>query len=213
MATVGNSSAPVTKSSVTTFEHHSNIVPWQMLAEAKGARIRVAPINDAGELLMDDYQKLFNTHTKLVGCNARLERARHDQPDQTHGRAAHAHGVPVLVDGAQAVPHRKVDVQDLVATSTPSRATSFAARPASAYFTARPCFPKRMQPFKGGGDMILSVTFEKTSTIRYPTNSRPARRRSRRRSGSAPRSTTCRRSAWTPSPPTNSNCSTTQPNR
>ena len=98
---------------LTTMEHHSNIVPWQMLAEEKGATIRVVPINDAGELVIDDYEKLFNERTKFVGVMHVSNALGTINPIKQMIAFAHARGVPVLVDGAQAVPHMKVDVQDL----------------------------------------------------------------------------------------------------
>ena len=98
---------------LTTLEHHSNIVPWQMLAEEKGAKIRVVPINDAGELLIDEYEKLFNERTKFVGVMHVSNALGTINPIKEMIAFAHARGVPVLVDGAQATPHMKVDVQDL----------------------------------------------------------------------------------------------------
>ena len=98
---------------LTTLEHHSNIVPWQMLAEEKGAKIRVVPINDAGELLVDEYEKLFNARTKFVGVMHVSNALGTINPVKQMIAFAHARGVPVLVDGAQAAPHMAVDVQDL----------------------------------------------------------------------------------------------------
>ena len=98
---------------LTTLEHHSNIVPWQMLAEEKGAKIRVVPISDAGELLVDEYEKLFNARTKFVGVLHVSNALGTINPVKEMIAFAHARGVPVLVDGAQAAPHMAVDVQDL----------------------------------------------------------------------------------------------------
>ncbi len=95
---------------LTTLEHHSNIVPWQMLAEEKGAAIRVVPINDAGELLIGEYEKLFNERTKFVGVMHVSNALGTINPVKHMIAFAHAHGVPVLVDGAQAAPHLQVDV-------------------------------------------------------------------------------------------------------
>lgn len=98
---------------LTTLEHHSNIVPWQMLAEETGAKIRVVPINDAGELLIDEYENLFNERTRLVSVIHVSNALGSINPVKQMIAFAHAHGVPVLVDGAQAAPHLQVDVQVL----------------------------------------------------------------------------------------------------
>ena len=98
---------------LTVLEHHSNIVPWQMLAAEKGATIRVVPINDAGELLLDEYEALFNERTRLV-CVGHVSNALGSvNPVKKMIDFAHARGVPVLVDGAQAAPHLALDVQAL----------------------------------------------------------------------------------------------------
>ena len=98
---------------LTTLEHHSNIVPWQMLAEEKGAKLKVVPINDRGELLLDEYVKLFGPRTKFVGVAHVSNALGTITPVKDIIATAHAHGVPVLVDGAQAAPHLGVDVQAL----------------------------------------------------------------------------------------------------
>src|SRR5690606_29596452 len=98
---------------VSVLEHHSNIVPWQMLAEEKGARIRVVPCNDAGELDIDAYRKLFNAHTRLVAVAHVANALGTVNPIADMVAIAHGHGVPVLVDGAQGAPHLRVDVQAL----------------------------------------------------------------------------------------------------
>ncbi|HEX5463911.1 MAG TPA: aminotransferase class V-fold PLP-dependent enzyme, partial [Burkholderiales bacterium] len=98
---------------LTTLEHHSNIVPWQMVCDEKGATIRVVPINDAGELLIDEYEKLFNEHTRFVGVGHVSNALGTVNPVRDMIATAHRHGVPVLVDGAQAAPHLAVDVQAL----------------------------------------------------------------------------------------------------
>src|SRR3954471_16336679 len=98
---------------LTTLEHHSNIVPWQMLAEEKGSKIRVVPIDDAGELIVEEYEKLFNERTKFVGVMHVSNALGTVNPVKHMIDFAHARGVPVLVDGAQAAPHLPVDVQAL----------------------------------------------------------------------------------------------------
>ncbi|MBI5911427.1 MAG: cysteine desulfurase [Betaproteobacteria bacterium] len=148
---------------LTTLEHHSNIVPWQMLAEEKGARIRVVPINDAGELLIDDYEKLFNEHTKLVGVAHVSNALGTVNPVKRIIAFARARGVPVLVDGAQAAPHMQVDVQDLDCDFYAFSGHKLCGPTGIGILYAKAALLERMQPFKGGGDMILSVTFEKTT--------------------------------------------------
>jgi len=148
---------------LTTLEHHSNIVPWQMLAEEKGARIRVVPINDAGELLIDDYESLFNEHTKLVGVTHVSNALGSVNPVKQMIAFAHARGVPVLVDGAQAAPHMTVDVQDLDCDFYAFSGHKLCGPTGIGVLYGKAALLERMQPFKGGGDMILSVTFEKTT--------------------------------------------------
>jgi len=148
---------------LTTLEHHSNIVPWQMLAEEKGARIRVVPINDAGELLVDEYEKLFNAHTKFVGVSHISNALGSVNPVKQMIAFAHARGVPVLVDGAQAAPHMKVDVQDLDCDFYAFSGHKLCGPTGIGILYGKADLLERMQPFKGGGDMILSVSFEKTT--------------------------------------------------
>ena len=148
---------------LTTLEHHSNIVPWQMLAEEKGARIRVVPINDAGELLIDEYEQLFNEHTKLVGVTHVSNALGSVNPAKQLIAFAHARGVPVLVDGAQAAPHMKIDVQDLDCDFYAFSGHKLCGPTGIGILYGKAALLDRMQPFKGGGDMILSVTFEKTT--------------------------------------------------
>jgi len=148
---------------LTTLEHHSNIVPWQMLAEEKGAKIRVVPINDAGELLIGEYEALFNEHTKLVGVAHVSNALGSINPIKQMIAFAHARGVPVLVDGAQAVPHLKVDVQDLGCDFYAFSGHKLCGPTGIGVLYGKAAHLERMQPFKGGGDMILSVSFEKTT--------------------------------------------------
>jgi len=148
---------------LTTLEHHSNIVPWQMLAEETGARIRVVPINDAGELLVDDYEQLFNERTKLAGVAHVSNALGTVNPVKRIIASARARGVPVLVDGAQAAPHMKVDVQDLDCDFYAFSGHKLCGPTGIGVLYGKAALLERMQPFKGGGDMILSVTFEKTT--------------------------------------------------
>ena len=153
---------------LTTLEHHSNIVPWQMLAEEKGAKIRVVPINDAGELLIGEYEKLFNERTKFVGVMHVSNALGTINPVKHMIAFAHAHGVPVLVDGAQAAPHMKVDVQDLDCDFYAFSGHKLCGPTGIGILYGKAALLERMQPFKGGGDMILSVTFEKTTYNTIP---------------------------------------------
>jgi len=147
---------------LTTLEHHSNIVPWQMLAEEKGAKIRVVPVNDAGELDIDAYEKLFNEHTRFVGVMHVSNALGTINPIKAMIAFAHARGVPVLVDGAQAAPHLKLDVQDLDCDFYAFSGHKVCGPTGVGALYGKAAVLERMQPFKGGGDMILSVTFEKT---------------------------------------------------
>ena len=153
---------------LTTLEHHSNIVPWQMLAEEKGARIRVVPIDDRGELLLDEYRKLFNAHTRFVGVTHISNALGTITPVKEIIRIAHEHGVPVLVDGAQAVPHLTVDVQELDCDFYAFSGHKLCGPTGIGVLYGKAALLEKMQPFKGGGDMILSVTFEKTTYNTIP---------------------------------------------
>jgi len=153
---------------LTTLEHHSNIVPWQMLAEEKGAKIRVVPVDDAGELLLDGYEKLFNARTKFVGVMHVSNALGTINPIKRMIAFAHARGVPVLVDGAQAVPHLPVDVQDLDADFYAFSGHKMCGPTGIGILHGKASQLERMQPYKGGGDMILSVTFEKTTYNTLP---------------------------------------------
>ncbi len=147
---------------LTTLEHHSNIVPWQMLCEETGAKIRVVPINDAGELMLEEYEALFNERTKFVGVVHISNALGTINPVKEMIKFAHARGVPVLVDGAQAAPHLKVDVQDLDCDFYAYSGHKLCGPTGIGMLYGKAKLLESMQPFKGGGDMILSVTFEKT---------------------------------------------------
>ncbi|MDE2400239.1 MAG: cysteine desulfurase [Burkholderiales bacterium] len=153
---------------LTVLEHHSNIVPWQMLASEKGATIRVVPINDAGELLMADYEALFNEHTRLVSVAHVSNALGSVNPVKTMIAFAHARGVPVLVDGAQAAPHVVVDVQDLDCDFYAFSGHKMCGPTGIGVLYGRAALLEAMQPFKGGGDMIHTVTFEKTTYNTLP---------------------------------------------
>lgn len=153
---------------LTTLEHHSNIVPWQMLAEEKGARIRVVPINNAGELLIDEYEQLFNKHTKFVGITHVSNALGTINPIKQMIEFAHARNVPVLIDGAQAAPHMKIDVQDLDCDFYTFSGHKLCGPTGIGILYGKASLLEHMQPFKGGGDMIASVTFEKTTYNTIP---------------------------------------------
>ncbi len=153
---------------LTHLEHHANIVPWQMLCEEKGARLRVVPIDDAGELVLDEYERLLGPRTKLVAVTHVSNALGTVNPVKAMIATAHRHGVPVLVDGAQAVQHMKVDVRDLDADFYAFTGHKlFGPTGIGALYGKAPLLEK-MQPYKGGGDMILSVTFEKTTYNAIP---------------------------------------------
>ena len=147
---------------LTTLEHHSNIVPWQMLAKETGAKIRVVPVNEDGELLIDEYKKLFNKHTKFVGVIHVSNALGTINPVKEMISFAHEHQVPVLVDGAQATPHMSVDVQDLDCDFYSFSAHKLCGPTGVGMLYGKAELLESMQPFKGGGDMIASVTFEET---------------------------------------------------
>ncbi|HXW13273.1 MAG TPA: cysteine desulfurase [Terriglobia bacterium] len=147
---------------ITAMEHHSNIVPWQMLCEEKGARLRVGPINDRGELIMDEFEKLINDRTRLVGLAHVSNALGTINPVKQIVKMAHAKNIPVIVDGAQATPHMKIDVQALDCDFyTISGHKLFGPTGIGALY-GKAKLLESMPPYQGGGDMILSVTFEKT---------------------------------------------------
>ncbi len=153
---------------LTTLEHHSNIVPWQMLAQEKGAKIRVVPINDRGEIVVEDYRKLFSDRTKLVGVAHVSNALGTINPVKDLIAYAHERGVPVLVDGAQAAPHLRVDMQDLDCDFYAFSGHKLCGPTGIGILYGKAALLETMQPFKGGGDMILSVTFEKTTYNTIP---------------------------------------------
>ena len=147
---------------ISAMEHHANIVPWQMLCEEKGARLRVIPMNDAGELLLDEYEGLLNERTKLVGVVHVSNALGTINPVKEMIAQAHKYGVPVLVDGAQAAPHMPVDVQDLDCDFFVFSGHKMYAPTGSGVVYGKAELLEKMDPFQGGGDMIKNVTFEKT---------------------------------------------------
>ena len=144
-------------------EHHANIVPWQMLAQEKGAILRVIPMNDAGELLIDEFEALFNEKTKFLALTHVSNALGTVNPVKKMIAFAHRHGVPVLLDGAQAAPHQPVDVQDLDCDFYAFSGHKMCGPTGIGVLYGKAKLLEKMQPFQGGGDMILSVTFEKTT--------------------------------------------------
>lgn len=153
---------------LTHLEHHANIVPWQMLCEEKGARLRVAPINDAGEVIVEEYRKLFGPRTKFVAITHVSNALGTVNPVKDMIATAHGHGVPVLVDGAQAVQHMRVDVRDLDADFYGFTGHKLFGPTGIGALYGKVRLLEKMQPYKGGGDMILSVSFEKTTYNTIP---------------------------------------------
>ena len=147
---------------ISAMEHHSNIVPWQMLCEEKKAKLRVIPMNDAGELLLDEYEKLLTARTKIVGLAHISNALGTINPIRTMVELAHRRGIPVLVDGAQAVPHMKVDVQELDCDFYTFSSHKMFGPTGVGILYGKKALLEAMPPYQGGGDMIKSVTFEKT---------------------------------------------------
>ncbi len=148
---------------ISALEHHSNIVPWQMLAQEKGAVLRVIPMNDAGELLINEYEALFNAKTKFVALMHVSNALGTINPVKSMVAFAHKHGVPVLLDGAQAAPHQTIDVQDLGCDFYAFSGHKLCGPTGIGVLYGKAKMLEKMQPYQGGGDMILSVTYEKTT--------------------------------------------------
>ena len=153
---------------ITAMEHHSNIVPWQMLCEEKGAKLRVAPMNDEGELLLEEFKKLLNPRTKVVAVGHVSNALGTINPLKEMIAAAHTLGIPVVVDGAQAVPHLAVDVQDLDADFYAFSGHKMYGPTGIGVLYGKTALLEAMPPYQGGGDMISSVTFEKTTYNKLP---------------------------------------------
>lgn len=153
---------------LTVMEHHSNIVPWQMLGERKGIRIKVVPMDDKGNLLLDEYEQLFIPKTRLV-CVAHVSNVLGAvNPVKRMAEIAHAHGAHILVDGAQSVPHFKVDVQQLDCDFLVFSGHKVYGPTGIGVLYGRKELLEQMPPYQGGGEMIARVTFEKTTYERLP---------------------------------------------
>jgi cysteine desulfurase/selenocysteine lyase len=147
---------------VTTMEHHSNIVPWQILCEQVGARLRVVPINHDGEILLEEYERLLNDRTRLVSVTHVSNALGTVNPVKSIIDKAHRLGVPVLLDGAQATPHMKVDVQELDCDFYAFSGHKLFGPTGIGVLYGKADLLESMPPYQGGGDMISLVTFEKT---------------------------------------------------
>jgi len=143
-------------------EHHSNIVPWQILCEEKGAKLRIIPMNDNGELLLDEYEKLLSERTKIVAINHISNALGTINPVKWMIERAHQRGIPVLIDGAQAAPHIRIDVQHLDADFYVFSGHKMFGPTGIGVLYGKSELLGAMPPYQGGGDMIKSVTFEKT---------------------------------------------------
>jgi len=148
---------------ISTMEHHSNIVPWQILCEEKGAVLRVVPINDRGELLMEEYEKLLGPRTRLVAVVHVSNALGTVNPVRKIIELAHRRNVPVLVDGAQAVSHVPVDVRELDCDFYALSGHKIFGPTGIGVLYGKARLLEKMPPYQGGGDMISSVTFEKTT--------------------------------------------------
>lgn len=153
---------------VSVMEHHSDIVPWQLLRERKGIVIRVIPMDDSGRLDLEAYERLFSERTRLV-CVAHVSNVLGTvNPVKKMAATAHAHGAYMLVDGAQSIPHFKVDVQDLDCDFLTFSGHKIYGPTGIGVLYGRECLLEKMPPYQGGGEMIARVTFEHTTYERLP---------------------------------------------
>ena len=153
---------------VSVMEHHSNIVPWQMLRERKGIVLKVIPMTDEGEIDLEAYKNLFSPHTRLVSIAHVSNVLGTVNPVKEMTAIAHAHGAKVLVDGAQSVPHRRVDVQDIGCDFLTFSGHKIYGPTGIGVLYGREELLEKMPPYQGGGEMIARVSFEKTTYERLP---------------------------------------------
>ncbi|MBO0331006.1 cysteine desulfurase [Muricauda sp. CAU 1631] len=153
---------------VSAMEHHSNIVPWQMLCERTGAILKVIPMNLEGELVMEEYHKLLSDKTKLVFCNHVSNALGTINPIEEIIEAAHKAGAPVLIDGAQAAAHIKADLQTLDVDFYTVSAHKMCGPTGVGMLYGKEEWLKKLPPYQGGGEMIAEVTFEKTTYADLP---------------------------------------------
>ena len=148
---------------ISCLEHHSNIVPWQILCEEKGAQLKIVPINDSGELLIDEYEKLLSPRTKLVSIVHQSNALGTINPMEAIIEMAHSRGVPVLVDGAQSAPHMAIDVQQMGCDFFVFSAHKLFGPTGIGILYGKSEYLNAMPPYQAGGEMIRSVSFEKTT--------------------------------------------------
>lgn len=153
---------------VSTMEHHSNIVPWQLQAARKGIAIRVIPMTDKGDLKMEEFERLFSERTKIVSVTQVSNVLGTVNPVKDMIRIAHEHGVPVMVDGAQSTPHFKVDVQDMDCDFFAFSGHKMYGPTGVGVLYGKEQWLDRLPPYQGGGEMIQSVSFEKTVFEKLP---------------------------------------------
>lgn len=153
---------------VSVMEHHSNIVPWQLLAAKKGIVIKVIPMTDEGDVIMEEYEKLFNERTRIVSITQVSNVLGTINPVKEMIRIAHEHEVPVMVDGAQSTPHMKVDVQDLDCDFFAFSGHKIYGPTGIGVLYGKEKWLDEMPPYQGGGEMIESVSFEKTTFEKLP---------------------------------------------
>jgi cysteine desulfurase/selenocysteine lyase len=153
---------------ISGMEHHSNIVPWQMIAEERGALVRVIPLNERGELIIEEYERLLNERTRIVAVTHVSNALGTVNPIKEMVATAHKYGVPVLVDAAQGVPHFPVDVQDLDVAFYVFSGHKMSAPTGSGLVYGKREWLDKMPPYQTGGGMIRSVTFEKTTFAPIP---------------------------------------------
>lgn len=153
---------------LSTLEHHSNIIPWQMIAQSTGAKLRPIPINNHGEIIMAEYQKLLNPRTRIVAITHVSNALGTIVPVEEMAAIAHRQGIPVLVDGAQAIPHFPVNVQEIDADFYAFSGHKLFAPTGIGVLYGKKSFLENMAPWQGGGNMIDHVTFEKTTYNKLP---------------------------------------------
>jgi len=153
---------------ISAIEHHSNIVPWQMLCQERGATLRIIPVNDAGELLMDQVRAMLNERTRLLAVGHASNALGTINPIREIIELAHANGTTVLIDGAQGVPHLEVDVQDLDCDFYAFSSHKVYGPTGIGVLYGKEALLEAMPPYQGGGDMILSVSFDKTTYNALP---------------------------------------------
>lgn len=153
---------------ISAMEHHSNIVPWQLLCDEKGAKLKVIPMNDQGELLVDEFEKMLSPAVKFISLSHASNSLGTINPVKEIIRKAHKHGIPVMLDAAQSVVHSRIDVQDLDCDFLAFSSHKMLGPTGIGVLFGKEKFLEEMPPYQGGGEMISSVTFEKTTWNELP---------------------------------------------